>query len=397
LKVGVNGGNLAAMAIPAAIITTLLEYDVTVEEEGRHNEVVFWIDDKRLTYRFDPAQPDASDLRVKLQNFGATRKVSASTIATIVTAEEPEQKLPEPAPPEPKVKLAPEVKPTTPTKDGYPTVFRSARVLAVELVEDLMVQKGHMLVIPLNRPNTLLDMTRDQFHALFDATTERPTEPETPPPPPPIPPEEPVIEPKVSVRPTVDVRRNDENDVLAYLLQRNGGVKLRVIADALGMTYKAAEATLKVLTTRGTVELENGFWRLAARPPLATAPPPKKKGRPAGRPPVFRPTESSRALPPQIGRILAAMAYVTANRSDPDLRTNDVAPYLIDRDARQYGARIPAAMEAGWVLRGKALPPPAIRGFYYQITPSGVAAVKEAGTRMYEADGEKVPDWLDRL
>ena len=371
------------MTAPKEVIEILADYDVRVDDVVRQNEITFWIEDKRLSYRYDPWQPDLDDLRRKLQNFGATLKVSASTITTIATpstdeqVEEPQSQAPSP--------------PLVTNRDGY-TVYRSAKVIAVELAADLTIRKGHMLVVPLNRPNTLLDMTRDQFLVLFEATAEKPddvappVERRSPPPPPP-----PVTRAPATVH-------DDENDVLAYLMQRKGGVKVRVIADALGMTLKATEGILKHLSTQRTVELEDGFWHLTARPTVQMRQP-VKAGRKSDRTKrVVRIHPSSRSgLPAQVGRLLAAMAYVTKTSGRADLTVSDVTPWLIERDQRQFSARMPGAMKAGWVKRGLPLPAPFTRGWYYQITPEGLAAVLAAGNWMFEYDGETTPDWLSKI
>ena len=386
------------MPVPKEIIATLSNYHLIVENESRHNEISFWIDDKRLTYQYDPVQLDLDNLRQKLRNFGATLKVSASTITTLAAPPDEAQAAPE-APKAPKAPRAPIVT----NREGY-TVYRSAKVIAIELAEDLKVTKGHMLVIPLNRPNTLLDMTREQFLVLFDATTEKPdaaTEPvarraaSNPSPPP-------AADPGGGSATSNNPVNNDENDVLAYLLQRKGGVKVRVIAAALGMTLKATDATLKHMMARGTVELDDGFWHLS-RPAQSVRPAqprqPMKTGRKGDRKPrAVRVYARSRdGLPAQVGRILATMAYVTKTTGRADLTTRDVVPFLIERDQRQFSARMPGALKAGWVARGIPLPAPAMRGWHYQITPSGISAVQAAGNWMYEHDGEQTPDWLKKI
>lgn len=369
------------MSAPPVILDTLAQYSVTVDHEIRQNEIAFWIDDKRLTWRYDPVRPDVTDLRLKLQNFGALPKVSAST-NPISPPPEPTTEAPEPTPapaPSQTTRLS---SPVT-SQTGY-TVFRSAKVIAIELSEDLRIAKGHMLVIPLNRPNALLDMTREQFIVLFDATEENPTEVE------PIRTASPTPRPSPRPAPAVAPERNDENDIMAYLLQRKGGVKVRVIADALGMTLKMTDTVLKRLLTRGTVELEDGFWHLTARGPVPKKVAPAKKTRR-----MYAPRSPS-GLPAQVGRMLAAMAYLF-KAGKADVSTQDVLPLLIPRDKTQFSARMPGAIDRGWVQKGPALPPPATRGWFYKITPLGIAAIKAAGNMPFEEDGETTPVWLATL
>jgi len=77
--------------------------------------------------------------------------------------------------------------------------------------------------------------------------------------------------------------------------------------------------------------------------------------------------------------------------------TQDVLPLLIPRDKTQFSARMPGAIDRGWVQKGPALPPPATRGWFYQITPLGIAAIKAAGNAPFEEDGEDTPAWLATL
>ena len=61
---------------------------------------------------------------------------------------------------------------------GY-AVFQSRDVIAIELDRDLTIPKGNVLVIPLNRADTLIDMPSDQFHVLFDEAVQQSAEPES--------------------------------------------------------------------------------------------------------------------------------------------------------------------------------------------------------------------------
>jgi hypothetical protein len=53
------------------------------------------------------------------------------------------------------------------------------------------------------------------------------------------------------------------NDILAYLLQRNGGATSTAIANALRAPIKSVEIHLRQLQTRGTLIVQSGFWILA--------------------------------------------------------------------------------------------------------------------------------------
>jgi hypothetical protein len=55
----------------------------------------------------------------------------------------------------------------------------------------------------------------------------------------------------------------DANDILTYLLQRNGGATATAIANALRASIKSVESHLRQLQARGTLIVQSGFWILA--------------------------------------------------------------------------------------------------------------------------------------
>lgn len=83
-------------------------------------------------------------------------------VPELVTVQRPELFAPKPA--------------LTPFNSG---VYRSPKVLGIELDKELIIPAGNILVIPLNRPNSLIDMTKEQFETLFAVEA---VEEEAPPP-----------------------------------------------------------------------------------------------------------------------------------------------------------------------------------------------------------------------
>ena len=254
-------------------------------------------------------------------------------------------------------------------RDKY-TVYRSARVIAIDCDQGLAVPQGNVLVIPLNQPNRLLDLTKEQFHILFSATTESAAG-------------EPPPEPKVTPAP-IFTEPNTENDLLRYLEKAREPQRAAVIASRLGISIKIAEEHLKTFHERGLAVVERGVWRSTSRP----APPPIAS-------PGIRRKRSEIGVSPQLGRILAAMAIATKIAQSADLTTHQVKPYLSARDQHQYSARLPAAVEKGFVQKGSPLPES--RGWHYQITTKGLEAVAQLGRWSYEQDEIPAPDWLEQL
>jgi hypothetical protein len=363
------------------LVNVLTEYDV---DPGhiRHNAIEFWLNDKRIVHQLDPHGDIEANLRATLQGLGVRLKqrlLSGTSESAMSSTNEVPDAIP----------ISPEAVDEVPTtriynEQGTTTtpVYRSARVIAIEMERDLTIPKGHMLVIPLNRPNTLIDMPKEQFEVLFD-TTEA-TE---------IPPDSvsvPIFDPPPSelrnpiprqVR-TEGTRENFENDILNYLKQRRGGVKTKVIATAIRKPMYRTEQHLRAMQRSGIVECpQTGFWAFV-------------KSRSS-----VKSVDSSEVVvgkvSPQLTRILAAMALAAKASGRRDLTVREVTPHLSERDARQVGARMPVAMDKGFVERG--LPIPDARGYHYCITPLGLAAVKDRGVAAYESDGMDVPEWLLHL
>jgi len=96
-----------------------------------------------------------------------------------------------------------------------------------------------------------------------------------------------------------------------------------------------------------------------------------------------------------MGRILIAMTYATKVTGKTDLSTIMVTPHLSPRDARQFGARLPDALKAGFIERG--IPLQATRGWHHKITQKGRDLAKRLGEWPFRQDHEEVPKWLPHL
>lgn len=369
------------------IAAVLSKWDVVWRDDNLLTDdgsIQFQLNDKPVSVSYDPARRSGIPelLSAKLRELGATEKLNG---AVVTTPDAPAEK----------------PSPRTIQNQGKYTVYQSARVIAIELDVDLMIPKGHVLVIPLNRPNTLLDLEKEQFTALFSARPTEEVNVEAPPRRTPVPPAPAVSVAPASVAPPATVTLTDatENDVLAYLQQRNGGVKSAVIATSMGMTIKSVDQILKQLYEMGVAIVETGFWRLKAAPTPTLRPSAPVAPKPAPAPEqnsirtrIRRPRSG---VPPQLGRILVAMAYAAKQSGKADLTTQQVKPFLVQRDKHQYSARLPGAVKDGLVTRG--LPLPDSRGWHYQLTAKGLRTAQEVGSDVFETDNEAVPAWMGHL
>lgn len=251
------------------------------------------------------------------------------------------------------------------------TVF-TTRVIAVELPNDLVIPKGNIMVLPLSRPNTVIDLTKEQFAALFPDEAEAGLMVG-------------IVKDQQDVSPP-----SSPPDILSHLAQRKGGVKANIIAKAVGLTIEETQRQLRVLRHEGRVLMEQGFWSLAEPPPPVARPAAAPE-----RPKKTRVVSKVNGVTPQVGRILAAMLQAAKVHRTPDLTSKLVKPFLEDRDRRQYSARMPGAAEHGLVLKGDALPQGL--GFYYRLTDKAVDVLREKARWAFEHDHIVPPEWLEQV
>jgi len=398
-------------------------------EAARPNAISFWINGKRISH----AHGSPDELRRRLVMLGAKQhympkrielpkvempQEAYAPLAAVTPSVTPpagdgmehamETKEPEPAD---RIQQQPQALPQRlNTEAGY-TYYRSARVIAIELGD------GKLMIIPLHRPNTVLNMTRTDFDLLF---IEEP--PERPPQPEPLVVETPVRQRRtrrtiddsepmlpMPVQPVTDQHPpegHDEQAIMAFLRQKQGSVKAKIIASALGKTIKSVDIILRQMAIKGMVELESGFWGLTG---LGRKPDPERRqisiqaGGGTRQPSTRQPPRHQDGgrhsfrglLPPQMGRMLAAMAYVSKKTGKHDLTTQMVTPYLDQRDSKQYAARMPNAIERGLVDRG--LPVPHKLGWHYTLTPKGADLIKQVKDWPYSCENLPVPEWLQYL
>lgn len=376
-------------SLRSEIIGLLSNYDVAWDDDDvlTEREIQFRIGDQPVVVSFDAAEDVPALLSNKLQELGVSRKDQAP----------PEQ--------------------SRRSDAGRYVVFRSDSIIAVECEHGLTVPPGNILIIPLNRPNRLLNLTKEQFQSLFlddngtDHIPNHHTDPipgrqeeetiavvEPPEPPPPPPP------PRRQLDGEEEMRRFTEaspvGDVFRFLEKQREPLQTVTVASRLHMSVARASEALRELQARGAVVLERGFWRLKSRaaptpppPPPEPAKPPREAPRPV-RPNPFAST-SRLSVPPQLGRILAAMAYARKVTGREELTTHQVRPYLPKRDMQQYSARLPGAIQKGLVARGKPLGD--TRGWHYKLTPTGLEAARQVNGDIYVQDSIDVPDWLDQM
>jgi hypothetical protein len=249
-------------------------------------------------------------------------------------AVEPTPPIPLPPPSQVPTIVQPIAAPPLAVRSGH--TYQSGRVLGIKLDRDLLVTAGNVLVIPLNKPNTITEMTEEQFLALFEFAED------------PLPPQPPA--------PTVTKRR---------------------------FIAKADESVL-------APEPESGPDDELYTPPQED--PPIRNYETAYN---VNSNGESAGVPAQIARMLAAMAQVRRVTGKDNISTEMVSAYLEPRDFRQFSARMPKAIERQLVERG--LPYTDRRGWHFKLTAKGDTAVKQAGVWPYTVEQLPVPAWMLHL
>jgi hypothetical protein len=379
------------------LVSVLAEYgNVTMDAATmpRDNAIAFYVHGKRILYPYDQANLNArTDLRRKLRELGAIEKAQTAPQATAPPP--PPPTVAAPSPPLPEEDEADVDVP--PESDNGCTIVQSGRVIGIEFNRTVTIRKGFVLVFPKHNPNVFVEMPSTQYHILFDEPHEatpapslldtREVELASP---------LQEVQPQQVIQPPPRPQSDDVNDIVAYLGKRNGAVKSVTIANDLHKTIKSIDSHLRRMRNRGLVECpQPGFWTLTAQSVTTRTSPTVFRSTttvPPQQPEVLRSREGTS---PQVGRILAAMAYATKTTGKVDLTTAMVAQHLYANDGHQYGARIPEMLKKGIVVRGLSLP--GVRGWHHQITPKGLAIVKKLGAWPYERDKHPTPEWLAHL
>jgi len=406
-----------------ALVGVLNEFDVVYEHtlRKRHPAIEFIVDGHRHVHTYTTGDPRSalngkSQLRNRLKSLGAPLRVAPEPAEPIddqpsisELPSEPYAQTAESEQPPPTVNAemptetetpksaeqatadAAETETTTRTftidsqlnADGRHRVFRSARVIAIELQDDLILDKGNVLVIPLNRPGQFMDLRPDQFRALFEqlevlntaevAPTAPPLRPtaERRPTPPQVAPAQPVIDPIEAVQPD-PVRPEPpprKPPPVAPSVKRPPGVEVRPSVPRMAIRTQTNEKSSSVTDKQQRTQRQ--------------------------RPEGFRPDRRSGIIQPQLGRMLAALLHASRTEQKDYVAPASVSSYLDTRDARQFTARLPGAVERNLAVRGHPLPNS--RGWHYGITPEGVDVVRQAGDWPFACEGMMAPDWLDQL
>ena len=358
-----------------AMVKVLDEFDVVWEDSRtkRHQAIEFVVDGRRYMQTWTAGDPRSannakSQFRNRLKQLGAPLREyqpeSESSISEEPLIESIAQAALDPEPPspaanedmpEPVQSAVPaneaDAEPTVRTLtvesnlngDGRHRVFRSTRVIAIELRDDLIIAKGNILVVPLSQPDQMMDLRPDQFRALFK---------------------------ELSV---------------------------------LQTDHTATRATRMSQPAVPSAPVAQTVPRMPIRPPIPRPLPPKLQ-RPVEPPktqrthrprPAEMPSRRNGVIQPQLGRLLAALMYALDSTQTEFIQPQLVTPYLDARDARQLAARMPNAVERHLAVREEALPP--YRGWLYSITPEGRHIVREAGTWPFTCEGITPPIWLEQL
>jgi len=413
--------NDALQHVKPDLAAVLAEYDVVVEDIQRHNAISFWVDNKRVHLLFSRVSASqAADLRQKLIELGARRKVSDQPPDPVVpdppSQPELDQPAPEisdqpemPTPGESESKVSsdeplpeePQPEPEEPLSAAIARAFehnamtyQSSQVIGIDINEPMVLKPGYVLVIPLNRPNALTTMRKEQFRILFPemmpdhpprVTPQVRNEPQ--------PRDDSVNEDEweVPVRPTRKPKpaaapRPDTMNtmILYYLTQLKNGARAQAIAVALNFSTNSVEDRLGYMQDLGEVSVNDEIWTIQTTTPAPIVPISQVDQ---------EQVDQERRVPAQLGRILYAMVYAEQTTGKTDLTPALVTGYLSDRDKKQYAARLIGAVKKGWVTRGLALP--ASRGWHYRLTNKAREIVKGLGTAPYE--GDPPPPWFKFL
>lgn len=291
-------------------------------------------------------------------------EVGSNTL--IFNVRPPTDSAPQESAPEPEVGKSPEPVHLNPD-DNY--LIYQARQLApnkclvIELDKDLLIEKGHVVIIPLDKPS-LIPMSKEMFEAMFTVMVSTQPVPEqsslTPPPPPPFEPDdtydEPVEGTEQVASPIEDDNRLWQDPPVLQVPEGISGLKPPRVSKPL--IEKAVRAKNIIYT------------------PYRDHSPRTIEG-----------------VPPQLGRILAAMMHVSDTRHRTDLEPSHLEGVLAPHDRKQVAARVKRAVELGLVERGLPLPSPAIHGWHIKITAAGRKMVRKLKSWPWLYDGQPLPTW----
>jgi hypothetical protein len=245
----------------------------------------------------------------------------------------------------------------------YAPKLKANNCIVIELGRDLMVQKGGLLVIPLDRPNTVIDVSRELFDTMFTLVPDEPL---------------PVPKPIEVPVPVQEVRKPPEPETF----------EARSIDDVIERIVDREPEGPQV---RHYAEGESGL-----RPKKRPTPPPKKakSGRAVNyvnTPYRERMPRSIEGVSPQAARMLACMAYVTDTQRRVDLAPRHFNDMMLDHDRKQVATRMPKLVQLGLVEYG--LPIPDSRGYHVKLTGKARRLLTKMGSWPWLYDGLDVPRW----
>lgn len=247
--------------------------------------------------------------------------------------------------------------------DDFYTVFKArqlspGKVIVIELDRDLVVQKGTLLVIPLHRPNTVHDISRELFDVMF---TEMEAEPE------PAAHTEPELQPQPDIVEEAVVQFDPMSD------------------EALEVDLPLQPGTLPP-------------WLRDPEPAVDAKPVRKKKRAVNYIPTPYRDMHprSVKGISPQSGRVLASMVHVTDLTGKNDLSPELMDGTLLPHDRYQYSARVRDLKKLGLVDSGLPVPGAGNKGYLSKVTAKGHKMIKEITPWCWLFDGLPVPTWVQR-
>jgi hypothetical protein len=263
----------------------------------------------------------------------------------------------------------------------HSTLLAPAEVMVIDILSDLIVPQGEVLVIPMHDPSLHLHMPKSQFQGLFRQIERSPPVPEVP---------AAVSEPQAlePPAPTCSFCGRPRDEVKQ--LYAGQSTQVNICNDCVVKCVATAEPAQAVEAVQAPVPVVQ-----VPPPPLA---PPQPQTPPSGVPqviesPIDLELRSVDGISSQIARHMAAIAHMQLRGPRKAVTVRQLIGLLDERDQKQVSARMPVACRLGFANRhaksGEVL--------QYSITPSGLALLARMKTWPWLREGMAVPEWATSL
>jgi ClpX C4-type zinc finger len=258
----------------------------------------------------------------------------------------------------------------------HTTLLAPAEVMVIDMLSDLIIPKGDVLVIPMHDPTSHLHMPKSQFQGLF-RQIEKP----------------PRIEAPAVVEPPADIAPEAPKAPTIPYCSFCGRTKNEV-TQLFGGPSPPAEAVVYICDD--CVDVCAKLAADARQPGVVEEPPKVKAEKPAEPPPsaeeepISLDVKSIDGISAQIARHMSAIAHVQRTEQREAVAVRDVANLLDGRDYKQVSARMPAAWRLGFARRYESSSGQPLQ---YSITPAGIELLARLKTWPWDREGLPVPKW----